>query len=134
MSEIRIKNIIYVFLKLLIVFLVLLINILLPKYNNNSSPYLPSISIIAGADGPTSIYITGNYSWLSVLKFLLSAIILISALVLIVFDVTGYITTKKYSIKHKIKIILTINVFIIILASIYFGFWILGFVWEAYQH
>jgi Na+-transporting methylmalonyl-CoA/oxaloacetate decarboxylase beta subunit len=123
------ENHCYVFTKILIILFVILINILLPKYNNGNSPYLPAISIIGGADGPTSIYILGNYSWQSILKYFLSAIIIIDTLVLIVFDIIRFKKRRMYTIKYKMKIIISMNIFIIILSSIYIGFQILGFLW-----
>jgi hypothetical protein len=104
-------------------------NILVSKYNNDNSPFLSTISIIGGADGPTSIYLLGNYSWQSMLKYFLSEIIIINALALIVFDIIGLIKTKAYGIKYIIKVIISMNIFIIILSLICIGFQVLGFLW-----
>ena len=96
----------------------------LSSFNNK-----PSVAIIGGADGPTTIYISGNYSWQSILKYSLSIIFITGLLILIVFDIIEFLKNWKYTIKYKVKIVLSIVIFIIILFLIIIGFGMLGFLW-----
>ena len=122
------KYIFYIFIKIMIIFLVIFINVLLPKTNSNNSFFLPSVSVISGADGPTTIYLT-DYGWQSILKYSLLAVIVINILVLIVFDGIEFLKNRKYTIKYKVKMILSTVIFTIILSFICIGFKILGFAW-----
>ena len=127
MKNDKIKIIIYFLEKIIILFLIILVNILV----QNNSPFLPSVAIIGGADGPTSIYIAGNYNWQSILKYLLSIIFIIGLLILIIFDVIEYLKNLKYAIKYKAKIVFVVVVFTIFLLLIFIGFRILGFLWVS---
>lgn len=122
------KYIFHIVIKIMIIFLVIFINVLLPKTNSNNSFFLPSVSVISGADGPTTIYLT-DYGWQSILKYSLLAVIVINILVLIVFDGIEFLKNRKYTIKYKVKMILSTVIFTIILSFICIGFKILGFAW-----
>jgi len=101
----------------------------LSNNKNDNNQYDYGIGIIDGAYGPTTIYLAGDYSRQSILRKSVSLIIIISTLILIVFDIIGYIKKINYSKKYKIKIIFSINIFLIFLLSIYIGFQILGLFW-----
>jgi hypothetical protein len=58
-------------------------------------------------------------------------VILISLFILFIIDVIGFIKSKKYSIKYKLKIVMCIDIYFIIIKSIYFTFPITGLTFIA---
>ena len=72
-----------------------------------------AISIIGGADGPTSIYITNGYFW----SFIITACVIVAILVL---SICGFVRNRKRGNKTK-TIIWGIIGLTVILAILFFA-------------
>jgi hypothetical protein len=132
----KLKIILFGLVKIIIVFMIILANILFQKYYSSNS-FFPSfivnnrqlVEIVGGADGPTTIYIAGKYSWPTILKYSFSIIFITGLLILIVFDIIELLKNWRYTKRYKLKIILSIVIFIIFLVFFFIGFFIFEFLW-----
>ena len=115
------KNIVKIFVKIIILLVIISTNYLLAKYFNNEFKEASSVAVIGGTEGPTTIYISSKFNMLNILKYSLSIVLVISILILITFDILELIQNKKYDRKNKLIIILGINlrIFIALLVEIF---------------
>ncbi|MDR0320187.1 MAG: hypothetical protein LBI28_01655 [Treponema sp.] len=133
MNTERKKNLLNIILEIILIILVIItINII---RENNSSIYIihenSAIEIIGDHGGPTSIFVSREFNLPNFLKNMIFTVIIISLFILFIIDVIGFIKSKKYSIKYKLKIVLCIDIYLIIIKSIYFTFPIIGLTFIA---
>ena len=113
--EMRKKRIIISILsKIILLFIIIISNYFLLKYNNIRISENTSVEIIGGADGPTTIYIFPKYNLINILQYSLSLFFTIDIVVLLIYDIINLRKNKKYSTKYKFKTVLAIDLFIIV--------------------
>jgi Na+-transporting methylmalonyl-CoA/oxaloacetate decarboxylase beta subunit len=75
------------------------------------------VTIIGGADGPTTIYVFPQLTWKIILVYLvyLLSFVMSGLIILSIMNIVEYINTKKLFLKYKIIIIMPINLLLTIL-------------------
>ncbi|GHV09890.1 hypothetical protein FACS189485_22790 [Spirochaetia bacterium] len=113
------KIIFHIILKILLIGLIIIVNYLLSEHTNNFDiPELSLVSIIGGADGPTTIYLAMLFGWKLTLWYSLLIVLIVNIIILIIFDIILIIRARKFNIKFKLKIIFAITLLIILLTTI----------------
>jgi hypothetical protein len=105
------------------IFLVIFVYVVVGKSAGKSGSSF-SVVISGGADGPTTIYVAGDYFWQSILRHALT-IVLAGIVVFMIFDVAEFIKEKTYTLKYKLKVVFVVDGFIILAAGMRFGFLLL---------
>ena len=122
----RKKNLWNIIFEIILIILVIIAIKIIPE-NNNFIYILPessAIGIIGSSDGPTTILMGRGFDLINFHKNLILAITMISLFILLIIDIIGFIKSIRYSNKYKIKIISSIDLYLIIL--IFFTFPIFG--------
>ena len=113
-----------------IIMIIILINIIPKKINSNLILPDTSTAIIGGADGPTTIYVSSNYSVTNLVINSVLFIFIINLTVLLIFYIFGFIKSKTFIKIYKLKIILSIDVYLLIIFVLYYciPFFGIGFI------
>jgi hypothetical protein len=125
------KNLLKIFFEIILIILVIITINILPENNKNSVFSVPESNVVLGvigcSDGPTTIFLGREFNFINTYKNLIFVIIIVSLLILIIIDIISLIKSRKYNKKFKIKIILTIDIFLVIMFLIYYFIEIFGF-------
>ncbi|MHB9293727.1 hypothetical protein Holit_02857 [Hollandina sp. SP2] len=127
----KIKVVLSIILKISLIIIVIFLNYIFSKHYDFNTSQSPSVIIIGGPDGPTTIYISSNYHWINALKYFLSVIFIIDNIILIILDIKSIRKEKKYDLKYILKIILAIDLYLIIIGIMIFGIKVFGTIWIA---
>ncbi|MDR1837466.1 MAG: hypothetical protein LBQ89_07390 [Treponema sp.] len=124
-----------IILKIVLVIILAALNYLMPEYINEGpfeeNPFLnlndaAAIAIIGGADGPTTIYFLPELILLNILRYTLLVFLIVNIIILLVYDVIELRKSKKYGMKHKFKIILAVDLFIVLSVIVQAVLYLLG--------
>ena len=114
MGNVRKNVLLYIILKVALIFIIILVNYIFRDFFNDIIYDRGIYSIIGGADGPVTIYTP--YSLINILRYSLSIFVIMNIIILLVYDIIELVKFKKYSIKYKIKIIFAIDLIIILIS------------------
>ncbi|MHC6204493.1 sodium ion-translocating decarboxylase subunit beta [Breznakiellaceae bacterium SP9] len=120
------RTIVSIVLKIILIFVIITLNYFFVKYAILNISESISAAIIGGADGPTTIYIAPKFVLKNTVVFSIAAFFILNIITLLVYDIVSLKRDKKYSLKYKIKIVLTIDLLIIMSTAIEIVFIILA--------
>jgi Na+-transporting methylmalonyl-CoA/oxaloacetate decarboxylase beta subunit len=124
----RKKNLRNIIIEIILIILVIIAINIIPE-NKTSIYVLPessTVGIIGSSDGPTTIFVGREFNLMNFLKNLILGIIIISLSILIIIDIIGFIKSIIYKSKYKLKIVLSIDIFLIIIYLLNFSFPVFG--------
>jgi Na+-transporting methylmalonyl-CoA/oxaloacetate decarboxylase beta subunit len=125
----RKKNLRNIIIEIILMILVIIAINIIPENNNISVYVIPessAVGIIGSFDGPTTIFVGREFNLMNFFKNLILGIMITSLSILLIIDIIGFIKSKKYKNRYRLKIVSSIDIFLIIMYLLYSAFPMFG--------